>query len=595
MDDDRTGQRQHPAQPDTETDVPAGAVALERVGSTTRPVVTSHGVVLKVFIPAAAIVLAFVLVAVAFPRWLGSLMAAANTVVVSSLGWYYVLIVTGFVLFALYLAFSRLGDIKLGRDEEKPQYGMFTWFAMLFAAGMGIGLVFWGVAEPLNHFASPPPRAVGGPETLAQGAMTYTFLHWGLHAWAIYIVVGLSMAYVVHRRRRPVSLRWALEPLLGTERVQGGWGHVVDVVAVVGTMFGVATSLGFGVVQIGAGLDHLGVLQLTRTALVVLIIVIAGMAALSVATGLDAGIKWLSNINLVFAGLFLLAVLLAGPTLFLLREFVQSVGSYLESIVRLSFATLPYQGAAGEAWLASWTTYYWGWWMSWSPFVGIFIARISRGRTVREFIVGVLLAPTLVTFLWFSIMGGTALYRELFGDGGLITDGKVDNNTALFQMLEALPGGPVLSGLAILLVVIFFVTSSDSGSYVVSMLSTGGDPNPPLWTRLTWAVLSGAIAAVLLGTGGAGGALASLQTMAILVAAPFSIVMIAMCVALYRSLGADHATSEQIRRALVRERLVTAVVGELGGPDTPPNRPIERSAAADRLRSRLLRRRGHDG
>ncbi|MFH5822779.1 BCCT family transporter [Georgenia sp. AZ-5] len=568
--------------------VPEPALALDAVTATPRAVHTSHGVARRVFYPAAALVLAFVLVAVAFPDWLSGLITAANDVVVNSLGWYYVLIVTGFVVFSLALAFSRLGSIKLGRDDEEPQYGVRSWFAMLFAAGMGIGLVFWGVAEPLNHFATPPPRAEGSPEVLAQGAMTYTFLHWGLHAWAIYIVVGLSVAYVVHRRRRPVSLRWTLEPVLGTRRVEGGWGHAIDVVAIVGTMFGIATSLGFGVVQVGAGLDHLGVMDLSRTALVVLISVIAGLAMISVATGLDAGIKWLSNANLLLAGLLLLAVLALGPTLFLLREFVQSIGAYLERFMRLSFATLPYQGAEGESWLASWTTYYWGWWMSWSPFVGVFIARISRGRTVREFIAGVLLVPTLVTFLWFSIMGGAALYRELFGAGGLIgADGAVDNNTALFSVLEALPGGPALSGLAILIIVIFFVTSSDSGSYVVSMLSSGGDPSPQLWVRLVWAALSGAIAAVLLGTGGTEGGLASLQTMAILVAAPFSVIMIAMCVGLFRSLRADHEAAERIRRAMVRERLVSAVVGQLGGTDTPPNWPIEASDASRRLRERL--------
>ena len=313
-----SGPEQQPPEPSTSHQaevggIPAGAVALKNVTTTTRPVTIRHGVSRAVFYPSAGLVLLFVLTALLFPSWLSGVITAANDVVVRSLGWYYVLIVTGFVIFALFLALSRLGDIRLGRDEEAPQYGLFSWFAMLFAAGMGIGLVFWGVAEPLNHYATPPPQVQGAPDVRAQGAMTYTFLHWGLHAWAIYIVVGLSVAYVVHRRRRPVSLRWALEPVLGTRRVQGGWGHLVDVVAVVGTIFGVATSLGFGVAQVGAGLDFLGILTLSRTTLVVLIIVIAGMAAISVATGLDAGIKWLSNINLVLAGLLLLLVLCLRP------------------------------------------------------------------------------------------------------------------------------------------------------------------------------------------------------------------------------------------------------------------------------------------
>ncbi|WP_127572550.1 BCCT family transporter [Georgenia faecalis] len=537
----------------------------------------SRGIARRVFYPSVALVGVFVLLALVFPDWLSSVITAANAAVVDSLGWYYVLLVTGFVVFALWLALSRLGDIRLGRDDEEPQYSTFSWFAMLFAAGMGIGLVFWGVAEPLNHYAAPPPGVVGTPASLAQDAMTQTYLHWGLHAWAIYIVVGLAVAYTVHRRRRPVSIRWALEPILGTRRVQGRWGDVVDVVAVVGTVFGVATSLGFGVVQVAAGLEYLDLIEVTRTALVVLIIAIAGLAMISVATGLDVGIKWLSNANLVIAGLLMLGILVLGPTLFVLREFVQSIGAYLQDFIRLSFATLPYQGPEGESWLASWTTYYWGWWMSWSPFVGVFIARISRGRTVRQFIIGVLLVPTLLTFLWFAVLGGTALYRELFGEGGLVSErGIVDNNAALFQMLSALPGGPVLAGAAILLVVVFFVTSSDSGSYVVAMISAGGNPTPPLWTRLTWAALTGAIAAVLLGFGGPEGGLTSLQVMAILVAAPFSVVMIGMCVALARSLTAEHHAAELERRALRRRTLVAAVVDELGSTSAPI-RPIEPS------------------
>ncbi|MEE6297206.1 BCCT family transporter [Georgenia wangjunii] len=550
----------------------------------------ASGVAKKVFYPSVVVVGAFVLVALVFPDWLDDVITSANTAVVNSLGWYYVLIVTGFVIVAVWLAFSRLGDIRLGRDDEEPQYGTFSWFAMLFAAGMGIGLVFWGVAEPLNHFAAPPPGVQGTPASLAQAAMTQTYLHWGLHAWAIYIVVGLAVAYTVHRRRRPVAIRWALEPILGTKRVQGGWGNVVDVVAVVGTVFGVATSLGFGVAQVSAGLEYLGLIEATRTALVILIIIIAGLAMISVATGLDAGIKWLSNINLVLAAVFLLAVLVLGPSLFVLREFVQSIGAYLQNFVRLSFATLPYQGPEGESWLAGWTTYYWGWWMSWSPFVGVFIARISRGRTVREFIIGVLLVPTMLTFLWFAVLGGTALHRELFGDGGIVAaNGTVDDNAALFQMVEGLPGGPLLAGIAILLVTIFFVTSSDSGSYVVSMISAGGNPNPPLWTRLTWAALTGAIAAVLLGFGGTEGGLRSLQVMAILVAAPFSVVMIAMIVALVKSMRADDLSLERGRRTARRERLVAAVVDELGGRDTPENWPIESSPGS--LRRKLSKRR----
>lgn len=507
--------------------------------------------------------LSFVVVALAAPSWLNKLLSAANTGVINGLGWYYILLVTFFVIFCIYAGFSRWGEVTLGPDDEDAAYGLGTWFAMLFAAGMGIGLVFWGVAEPLNHFVSPPPGSAGRAEnatlaTKAQEAMTTTFLHWGLHAWAIYIVVALALALAVHRRRRPVSIRWALEPLLG-DKVKGIWGDLIDIVAIVGTLFGVATSLGFGVTQLTAGLGFLGVAQESITLMLVLVAGITAVAMVSVVSGLDVGIKWLSNINLILAFVLLLLVLVFGPSLFLLREFVQNLGAYIQNLVGLSFRTMPFQGADGEKWLAGWTTYYWGWWISWSPFVGVFIARISRGRTVREFVAGVLLVPTLVTFLWFSILGGTAIFRQM-ASGTLVTDGKVATSTALFQMLRELPGTPVLAGLFLLLIVIFFVTSADSGSLVVSMLASGGEEVPPVWTRIVWSALGGAIAAVLLWGGSRVGELTSglsaLQTMAILVAMPFSLVMIAMCVATSRSLHREVARLRRLERAAFAQELV---------------------------------------
>lgn len=506
----------------------------------------------RVFYPAAGLVVGFVALAMIAPGWLKDVLDAANATVINGLGWYYVLIVVGFVGFALYVGLSQYGDITLGKDGDEPRYRLTTWFAMLFAAGMGIGLVFWGVAEPLNHFASPPPGTrFDSPDALAQNAMTTTFLHWGLHAWAIYVVVGLGIAYAVHRRGRSVSIRWALEPLLG-HRVKGWLGDAIDVAAVVGTLFGVATSLGFGVTQVGAGLEYLGVMEQSVGLLIILVVAITAVATLSVVSGLDVGIKWLSTGNLVLAGVLMLLILALGEPLFVMREFVQSIGSYVSRFVELSFRTMPYQGEAGEAWLGGWTTYYWGWWMSWSPFVGIFIARISRGRTVREFVLGVLGVPTLVTFLWFSILGGTALWQQIYGGGGLIAeDGTVSSSSALFQLAEHLPGAAVLTGLFLLLIVVFFVTSSDSASFVVGMLTSGGDPNPGLRTRLFWAIMEGAIAAVLLWVGAASGALtdglAALQTMAILVAAPFSIVMVSIVVATLRAFHHEH------RRRLRRE------------------------------------------
>ncbi len=520
-----------------------------------------------VFYPALGVILVFVVLAISMPERFAAFVETGNTAVVNGLGWYYVLLVTGFVGFSIWIAFGRRGDVVLGKDDEKPQYSMRNWFAMLFAAGMGIGLVFWGVAEPLSHMATPPPDVAGRTEeAIAQAAMNRTFLHWGLHAWAIYVVVGLAIAYAVHRKGRPVSIRWALEPVLG-DRVHGWLGNVVDVVAIVGTLFGVATSLGFGVAQVAGGLEFLGIAEDTTPLQVGLIFGVTALATLSVVSGLDKGIKWLSNINMGLAALLLLIVLIAGPaSLFVLREFVQSVGSYLQNFFGLSFTTLPFHGATGETWLGGWTTYYWGWWMSWSPFVGVFIARISRGRTVREFVAGVLLVPTLVTFLWFSILGGTALWEQRFGGGSLIdADGGVDQNIALFQMLEILPGTAVLSGLAIVLIVVFFVTSSDSGSYVIDMISHGGSATPPVWSRVMWSILEGTIAAVVLWAAGDSLGLRALQVLAILVAAPWSVVMIVMCISTARALGAEAKETMRAERAAFRRELLEEIREE--GPD----------------------------
>ncbi|MGB3594258.1 MAG: BCCT family transporter [Ornithinimicrobium sp.] len=513
----------------------------------------------RVFYPAAAIVLTVVVLAIAMPARMSGWLGTASDTVVGGVGWYYVLITFGFVVFCGWLAFSRYGEIKLGKDDDDPEFGVMSWFAMLFSAGMGIGLMFWGVAEPLNHFDNPPPGTEGSAGELATASMGRTFLHWGVHAWAIYVVVGLAVAYAVHRRGLPVSVRWALEPLFG-DRVKGVLGDVIDVVAIVGTLFGVATSLGFGVSQVGAGIEFMGWGTNSAWLQVGLIASITVVATASVASGLGTGIKWLSNINLGLAAFLLVFVIVVGPTLFIFRESVAATGYYLQNFLRLSFDTLPYQGSEGATWLGNWTTYYWGWWMSWSPFVGIFIARISRGRTVREFIGGVLLVPTLLTMLWFAALGGAALFREVMGEGGLIDpENGVSTDTALFQMLDFLPGGAVLGGLALLMIIVFFVTSSDSGSFVVDMIATGGSPNPPMWSRIFWAVLEGAIAAALIIAGTAGddpqGGLAALQTMAILVAAPFTVVMILSCVALVKALREEHIEKLRLERQVLRREI----------------------------------------
>ncbi|NHA67139.1 BCCT family transporter [Phycicoccus flavus] len=507
----------------------------------------------RVFWPALAVIGGFVVLALLAPEWTGDAFGALSSGVVDKLGWYYILIVSGFVAFSLWAAIGPTGRVVLGKDGEKPEFGLMAWFAMLFAAGMGIGLVFWGVAEPLSHFNSPPPGTGDTPGEMARAATDVTYLHWGLHAWGIYVVVGLAVAYAVHRKGRPVSIRWALEPLLG-DRVKGALGDVIDVIAVVGTLFGVATSLGFGVSQVGSGLQFLGAVDsVGNVLLVVLVLGITALATLSVATGLEKGIKILSNLNMAIAAALMLFVLIAGPTVFLLGDFVSSVGSYVGNFFRLSFQTLSFEGEDGTAWVSGWTTFYWGWWMSWAPFVGVFIARISKGRTVREFVAGVLLVPTLVTFLWFAIFGGAGIYREIFGGGGLIGEEGVDTTSALFQLLDGFPLAGLTSVVAIVLVVVFFVTSSDSGSYVVDMLSSGGDPNPPVWSRVMWALLEGAVAIALLLAGGGG--LSALQTAAILLALPFSLVMIGMVLALTRALLREHGRMERAERTLLADEI----------------------------------------
>ncbi|UQA91917.1 BCCT family transporter [Streptomyces halobius] len=516
-----------------------------------------------VFIPAALIILAFVVYATAATDNATAVISKVNEQVVGSVGWYYTAIVALFVVFALWVGIGHFGDIKLGKNEDKAEFGLGSWLAMLFAAGMGIGLVFWGVAEPLTHFAAPRPGTGEGSAAQAQASLVQTFMHWGIHPWAIYVVVGLSVAYAVHRKGRPVSIRWALEPLLG-DRVKGGLGNAIDIVAIVGTLFGVATSLGLGVMQISSGLDFLGWVDEPSTSLqVVLILCITAAAAVSVVTGVKKGIKWLSNANMGLAAALMIFVLIAGPTLFLLNEFVTDIGAYLQNLLRLSFDTGAMQGQEGEDWQSGWTTFYWGWWISWAPFVGIFIARISRGRTVREFVLGVMLVPTLLTFFWFAVFGGAGLHLEMFGDGGIVDkENGVDKNSALFQLLDTLPGGAFIAGVAILLIVLFFVTSSDSGSYVVDMLASGGDPNPPVWSRVFWAVLEGAVAIALIVAGGSE-SLGALQTMAILIALPFSFIMLGMCYSTIKEFRRERARYLAHQRRIQTEELTDKVVAAI--------------------------------
>ncbi|MEZ5085638.1 MAG: BCCT family transporter [Tessaracoccus sp.] len=545
------------------------------------------GVAPAVFWPALLIILAVVVVAVAFPEPTAEAFGGVQSWIVSNLGWYYVLVIGGFVAFVLVLGFSRLGTIRLGRDDDEPEFGLLSWFSMLFAAGMGIGLVFYGVGEPLTYATvEQKPGWEGSQADIAGLAMAQTFIHWGLHPWAIYAVIGLALAYAIHRRGRPVSIRWALEPLLG-ERVKGWMGDVIDVLAIFGTVFGIATSLGLGVGQISAGLAEIGIVEeADLTLLVILIVVISFLAMLSVVSGIGAGIKWLSNINLSFAGLLMISMLLLGPTLFLLQNFIESLGAYLGNVFQMTFDIGAYQGAEGHAWYSKWTIFYWGWWIAWAPFVGVFIARISRGRTVRQFIAGVLLVPTIVGFMWFSVMGGSGIYRQFFGAGDLAENGEVHVESALFRVLDGLPLGGILSVMAIILVAIFFITSSDSGSLVVDMLASGGHPNPPTWSRVLWALLEGAVAIALLIAGG----LSSLQAASLATALPFSIVLLMMCVATLRGLRHEQRKKDLAMRVQQIDWATQRISGQV--INTIPESPELRSYVDDRIDYRLSRTRG---
>ncbi len=494
--------------------------------------------------PAAIVVAIFSAFAIIFPAAAEAAFGAIQTVVVNTFSWYYVLIAAFFVVFAVFIGFSRYGDIKLGRDDEEPEFSFLSWVSLLFAAGMGIGLVFYGVSEPLSHYVDPKPGVEGTPAQLAQSALTQTYLHWGVHAWAIYVVVGLALAYAIHRRGRPLSIRYALEPLIG-QRVKGGWGNTIDTVALVGTLFGVATSLGLGVLQIGAGLSAAGIIDEPSLVVHIAIITVVTVAVLgSVLSGLTRGMKWLSTANLILAGILLIFILIAGDTTYLLREWVQSIGAYLQNFIGLSFSVSAFQGEAGQEWQAAWTAFYWGWWISWAPFVGVFIARVSRGRTVRQFVMGVLIIPTLVGILWFAVLGGSAIKIEMDQPGALTPGGEVDVEGSLFELFTYLPGTLALTIGAIVLVAIFFVTSADSGALVMGMLATGGNPEPSRPVRTLFTFATAILAVALLIAGG----LNALQTAAILIALPFSVVMLLMCWSTIIAFQRERKLYERARR-----------------------------------------------
>ncbi len=485
----------------------------------------------RVFWGSTLIVLVFLLIGIIFPQDAAQFFERLQDQVILSFGWFYILAVALFFFAVVYLALSRYGNLKLGPDDSEPDYPYLTWMAMLFAAGMGIGLMFFAVAEPLQHFSAPPSGPASTVEAARQ-AQVITFFHWGVHAWAVYAVVGLSLAYFCFRYNLPLTIRSGLYPLFG-KRIEGWIGDSVDIFAVCGTLFGIATSMGLGVLQINAGLEHLFGWPQETWLQIVLIIVVTSLATLSVVSGLDVGIRRLSELNLLVAIALMLFVLFVGPTSFLMNAFVQNIGGYLDNFFARSFST---QAFREQDWMKAWTLFYWAWWIAWSPFVGMFIARISRGRTVREFVLGVLLVPTVFTFFWMTVFGNTAIFLDMTVAGGqLAQDAAANASVALFEFLEYLPWSGLTSTLAVLLVAIFFVTSADSGSLVIDTLAAGGVEDAPVWQRIYWCALEGTAAALLLLAGG----LTALQTVTLVSALPFAIIMFLLILGLFKGMKAD--------------------------------------------------------
>ncbi len=514
---------------------------------------TARGIDWFVFGVTAVIAIGFLVWGFVSTDSLASASGSALTWVMDNTGWLFVLTASGFVVFVLWLALGRYGTIPLGRDDEEPEFNGVSWVAMMFSAGMGIGLMFFGVAEPLTHFVEPPPGtgAPGNPEAV-QNAMATTLFHWTLHPWAIYAVVGLAISYGVYRKGRLQLISAAFEPLLG-RHARGAGGKVIDMLAIFATLFGSAASLGLGALQIRSGLQIVaGIGEVGNTILVVIITVLTVAFVLSAVSGIARGIQWLSNTNMVLAVILAAFVFVAGPTVFILNVVPTSIGSYLADLAAMSARTGA-EGADMNEWLQSWTVFYWAWWVSWTPFVGMFIARISRGRTIRQFVAGVLLVPSLVSLVWFAIFGGAAINTQQDGVD-LAGEGSVEQQ--LFSLLDQYPIAGIASVLVIILVAIFFVSGADAASIVLGSLSERGTIKPSRGTVIFWGVAMGAVAAVMVLIGGED-ALTGLQTITIIGAVPFVLVMIGLAVALVKDLRHD---PKIVRREYAAEAVNNAVV-----------------------------------
>lgn len=484
---------------------------------------------LPVFIPAIAIISLIIIGTLSNPELAGTFFASILASITQNFGWFYMLAVAIFLVFIVSIALSPWGKIKLGPDHIEAEYTFLAWFAMLFSAGYGIALLFFGVAEPVLHFASPPE---GPAETVgaAKEAMQIAFFHWGFHIWAIYGLVGLTLAYFSFRHNLPLSMRSTLYPLIG-DRIYGPIGHSVDTFAILGTVFGLATTLGLSVTQINAGIHYLiPSIPIATSVQIIAIVIITGLAIFSVVAGMDKGIKRLSLLNIGLAIALMLFVFIAGPSIFILETFLQNTGSYLSNIVERTFNLQAY---SSSDWIGHWTIFIFGWTIAWAPFVGLFIAKISKGRTIRQFVLGVMLVPTIFTFFWFSVFGDTALHLIMQEGYHSFIQAVQDNNAiALFQLFEHLPLSGIMSTLAVILIITFFVTSADSGALVLDSLASGGNANTPVWQRIFWAALLGTVASVLLLAGG----LKALQTASIVSALPFAIIMLISMVGMWRAL-----------------------------------------------------------
>ncbi|WP_200974794.1 BCCT family transporter [Echinicola sp. 20G] len=495
-----------------------------------------------VFWPATVLIIAFIAITIIVGEPMENIFDQIQVFITDKTGWLFIISVNAFIVFCFYLGFSKFGNIKLGGKNAETEFSTSAWFAMLFSAGMGIGLLFWGVAEPVSHYSKPP---YGEPFSVASAerAMNLTFLHWGFHAWAIYAIVALALAFFTYNRKLPLTIRSIFYPILG-DRIHGWIGDVIDVMAVLATLFGLATSLGFGVQQVNGGLSYLFGIPVSTTIQVLLIAGITIVATFSVFSGIDKGVKFLSEWNVRIAAIMLIFVLIVGPTLFIFRSLIQNLGNYINQIIQVSTWTEAYRDSG---WQGSWTIFYWAWWVSWSPFVGMFIARVSRGRTIREFIFGVLLVPALLTFVWLTAMGGSAIFMDMQNEGHqLAKDIVADESTALFVFLHEFPLRTIGSAVGVLLVISFFVTSSDSGSLVIDSITAGGKLDAPVGQRIFWALSEGAVAAVLL----IGGGLSALQTAAITTGLPFLVVLLIMIYSLYKGLQNEYARNEALKKDL---------------------------------------------